>query len=329
VNGAPPLAVRRVAVTPAVVAVELALVIASPLILALAAAASLLDARRRRPWRLALLVCGYCALELIATAGGVVLWLRRADGDASYALVGRFLQRVRRLAEATTGFEMQIESDSREAQEFLAARAAPALVLSRHAGAGDSFLIVQELLCRYGRHPRIVMKAALQLDPLIDMFGNRVPNCFIGPGREHAEKAIETLAGGLDAHEALLIFPEGGNFSLARRRRGIARLVRAGERDAARSAMRMHHVTAPNPGGVLAALDASPGAGVVVVGHTGLADAESTGAFWRSVPFRSPARMRLWLIERSQIPDGEDERADWLFEWWDRVDDWIGAGGVE
>ena len=44
---------------------------------------------------------------------------------------------------------------------------------------------------------------------------------------------------------------------------------------------------------------------------------------------RRPARMRLWLVERSEVPSDEDERAEWLFGWWHRVDDWIAAGGVE
>ena len=59
-------------------------------------------------------------------------------------------------------------------------------MLSRHAGPGDSFLLVHQLLSVYGRRPRVVMKAALQFDPSLDVLGNRLPNVFVrhaGPGR--------------------------------------------------------------------------------------------------------------------------------------------------
>jgi len=52
-------------------------------------------------------------------------------------------------------------------------------VLSRHAGPGDSFLLIHQLLSVYGRRPRVVMKAALQFDPSLDVLGNRLPNVFI------------------------------------------------------------------------------------------------------------------------------------------------------
>jgi hypothetical protein len=34
--------------------------------------------------------------------------------------------------------------------------------------------------------------------------------------------------------------------------------------------------------------------------------------------------MRWWRVPRSEIPAGRDERIDWLFGWWERVDAWIG-----
>ncbi|MBK7321565.1 MAG: hypothetical protein IPI82_03655 [Candidatus Microthrix sp.] len=40
---------------------------------------------------------------------------------------------------------------------------APPIVLSRHAGPADSFLLLHEVMSWEGRRPRIVAKAALQL----------------------------------------------------------------------------------------------------------------------------------------------------------------------
>ncbi|MGO9191302.1 MAG: 1-acyl-sn-glycerol-3-phosphate acyltransferase [Streptosporangiaceae bacterium] len=86
---------------------------------------------------------------------------------------------------------------------------------SRHAGPGDSFLLVHQLLSIYQRRPRVVMKATLQLDPNVDIVGNRLPNVFIkhrpAGERIHTEQ-IGRLARGLDQNSALVIFPEGGNW---------------------------------------------------------------------------------------------------------------------
>jgi len=59
------------------------------------------------------------------------------------------------------------------------------------------------------------MKATLQLDPNVDIVGNRLPNVFIkhrpAGERIHTEQ-IGRLARGLDQNSALVIFPEGGNW---------------------------------------------------------------------------------------------------------------------
>jgi 1-acyl-sn-glycerol-3-phosphate acyltransferase len=162
----------------------------------------------------------------------------------------------------------------------------------------------------------------------VDLFGNRVPNCFIEAGTPDAEAAIASLARGLGRRDALLIFPEGGNFSLERRRRAIAHLVAIGRRRTARKAMRLHNVAPPRLGGVLAALDAAPEADIVLIAHTGLADASGPRAFWRAIPLERPARMCLWHVPRSEIPDSDSEVGDWLMGWWSRLDAWVGAGGV-
>ena len=55
----------------------------------------------------------------------------------------------------------------------------PAIVLSRYAEPRDSFLLVHQLLSVCQQRPRVVMKAALQLDPSVDIVGNRLPNVWI------------------------------------------------------------------------------------------------------------------------------------------------------
>ena len=55
------------------------------------------------------------------------------------------------------------------------------VVLSIHSGEGDSLLVLDHLLRRHGRRPRIVMHELLALDPLIDVIGRRLPNRFVDP----------------------------------------------------------------------------------------------------------------------------------------------------
>ncbi len=128
----------------------------------------------------------------------------------------------------------------------------PELVLCRHAGPGDSFILIHALVNWFRREPRIVLKDTLQWDPAIDVLLNRLPSRFIAPGRDGADSLTEQvghLAVGLDDDDAFVIFPEGGNFTPRRRVRAIARLRDRGHERMALRAEAMRHVLAPQPGG--------------------------------------------------------------------------------
>ncbi|HEY0642637.1 MAG TPA: 1-acyl-sn-glycerol-3-phosphate acyltransferase, partial [Nocardioides sp.] len=140
---------------------------------------------------------------------------------------------------------------------------------------------------------------------------------------EDLESQIAALAKGLDHNDAFVIFPEGGNFTSERRDRAIARLRKLGLERMAVRAEEMTHVLAPRPGGVLAALEAAPEADVLVVAHTGLDHLVTVSDLWRSLPMDKQITMRWWQVSRAEIPAGREERIDWLYGWWERVDDWI------
>ena len=91
----------------------------------------------------------------------------------------------------------------------------------------------------------------------------------------------------------------------------------------AQRAEQMIHVLAPRPGGFLAALDAAPEADVVLVAHTGLDHMVTVGEVWRELPMDKRIIMRWWQIPRAEIPAGREERIEWLFGWWERIDVWI------
>ena len=120
-----------------------------------------------------------------------------------------------------------------------------------------------------------------------------------------------------------MIFPEGGNFTAARRDRAIGRLRKLGLERMARRAEQMTHVLAPRPGGLLAALDAAPDADVVLVAHTGLDHVITLADVWHSLPMDKRLLMGWWRIPHEDIPLDRDARIEWLYEWWRRVDEWI------
>ena len=158
------------------------------------------------------------------------------------------------------------------------------------------------------------------------MLLTRLPSRFIssrpGPGRD-LEAEVGQLARDLDENDAFVIFPEGGNFTAERRVRSIARLRKLGLTKMADRAEAMVHVLAPRPGGVLAALDAAPEADVLLVAHTGLDHVVTVRDVWHALPMDKRLQMGWWRIPREEIPDGREERIDWLFGRWQQVDAWV------
>jgi 1-acyl-sn-glycerol-3-phosphate acyltransferase len=203
----------------------------------------------------------------------------------------------------------------------------PTIVVSRHAGPADSFIIVNTLLNKFEREPAIVLKDTLQWDPAIDVLLNRVPTRFIttGPRRKAAGGAIAVgeLASGLEDNDTLLIFPEGGNVTARRRTRRIDQLRAQGHDELAERAESMTHVMPPHAGGVLAAMHAAPQARVVMMAHTGLERLETVGQIWKALPVDKRITLKMWTVPDESIPQSQDEREAWLYDWWERIDAWI------
>ncbi len=200
----------------------------------------------------------------------------------------------------------------------------PVLVLARHGGLGDSIALIWILLDRYGRRPRVVLKAVLQWEPLLDVALNRFGACFL-PGKEPdggvPADRIGTLAAAIGPSDALLLFPEGANWTPRRRDRAIEGLRTRGKHRAAGAAALMPHLLPPRPAGVFACLDARPGLAVVMVAHTGLDKLTSAAMVWRAIPFDRPMRVRWW--PGSPAPEDPDARLEWLTAEWAVVDEWI------
>jgi 1-acyl-sn-glycerol-3-phosphate acyltransferase len=323
-----PKVVRRLLIAPAVVAVEAILVLLSPLVLLMAALVSPLVGGWR-PLRAAVIALAFAARHMAAIVACLALWLVSGLGGgtqtermqrAHYRLMRWFVAGLYETIVAVARVEVRA-TESAVAGRVLSDKDRPVVLLGRHAGEGDTLLALYELLCPHGREARIVMHERLRLDPLIDVLGDRLPNRFVDPRGGDTERDIAEMAQSLDAAGALVIFPEGRNFSAEHRQRAIERLERAGHAEQAEIARGLRHVSAPRPGGALAAIDAAPASDVIVMGHagfpTGLRDV------WRHLPERQTIEIRLWHEPAGAIPADRDARIDWLYAWWERIDAWV------
>ncbi|MCB0897155.1 MAG: lysophospholipid acyltransferase family protein [Nocardioides sp.] len=323
---------RRLVLAPAVVALVVLLWVTLPVWLLVAAALSPIVPGRLRPLRILWVAIVYLTCEALLLVVMLGLWISSGFGwrlrtpyfeGIHYDLVQGTMWVFFREARRVLRLRIETEGPAPDAHPGL-----PILVLCRHAGPGDSFVLIHTLMAWYDREPRVVLKDTLAWDPWIAVLAGRIPARFIAPNPgdgERLEEQIASLATGLDANDAFVIFPEGGNFTPQRRQRAIDRLRRLGLERMAERAERMTHVLAPRPGGFLAALDAAPGADVVLVAHTGLDHMATVADVWRELPMDKRIVMRWWQVPREEIPDGREERIDWLFGWWERIDDWIAA----
>ncbi|MBV9384285.1 MAG: 1-acyl-sn-glycerol-3-phosphate acyltransferase [Streptosporangiaceae bacterium] len=336
----PPRVVRRLVLAPLVMVIAVALAVLYPLLALMTRVLGLAGLSRRdrtRSLRLLSFALVWLMSETLALFMCLALWVASGFGgrlhtepyqDRHYAVMRWFLDRVYRAASETFGLRVEVEEPELTAAEQAARLARPVLVFSRHAGPGDSFLLARHLLSVYGRRPRVVMKASMQLDPSVDVVGNRLPNAFIQPRRTGGKVSvaeIRRLARGLGPKDALVLFPEGGNWTPGRWRRAIRRLESGGRRDLAARARDMPNLLPPRASGALAAIESCPEADVIFVAHAGLDKLVTAGDVWRNLPLTEVVRARWWRVPAGEVPRslGHEEQVTWLYDWWRRVDEWI------
>ena len=332
----PPPALRRPVTVTAWLVMSIICLALSPVLLAVAAATS---AVTRRPQALIFtrLVVAYFALELATLLACGGLWLASAGG----VFMGtQLFQRLhhRLLRWFVRGFARRwlalLDIDVPEEEPNAATRALeadrPLLFFSRHAGPGDTVLLIDLLLTRFDRLPSVVFKESVALDPCVDLIAHRLPHAILDTAdKEECEARIEEVAAGLGSRGVLLLFPEGGNFTAERRRRAVRKLWRTGRRREAAKADGMAHVLPPRPSGALAALRGNPRADVIFGAHSGLGLAAFPREIWRETPLSKTFTTHLWLSPAAEHPVEPDAQVAWLYDWWKRLDEWIEAAGTE
>jgi 1-acyl-sn-glycerol-3-phosphate acyltransferase len=326
----PPTVIRRAVLDPVWPSIAAAMALVLLLVAAVSALAAPLT-RRRRLLRFALLGALYLILDASLVVCCAALWLR--DPLAGHRDPARWSRRHEALlrtslalllaaARRLLGFRVEVQEPPD--QDGISGH--PLLVLARHGGPGDSFALVEMLMSRYRRRPAIVLTERLRWDPGMDLLLGRLPSCFVrrGGGPAAATRLTE-MARDMDCDDAILLFPEGGNWTPGRHRRVIARLTRAGRRSDAADAASNKHVLPPRAGGVLACLAGRGDLNVAVVAHTGLDDLVGPMSIWRAVPVSEPMVVRWWYEPGKALPRGAASRRDWLRLQWAIVDSWIDA----
>ncbi|GEL96067.1 1-acyl-sn-glycerol-3-phosphate acyltransferase [Cellulomonas composti] len=336
----PPKWVRRVVLAPLMVALAF-VVMPVGLIFAgiVGAAITWLLPGRLRIVRAIWMVIFYILWDATALVAAFSLWIASGFGfflrrpwwqGVHYRFAGTMLRVL--FWQIRWTLRLQIDVVDAELGSVLVGQ--PIIVASRHAGPGDSFILVHALLNWFDRAPRIVLKDTLQWDPAIDVLLNRLPSQFITPRsarRSDAPRlsdAVGDLAAGLGPDGALVIFPEGGNVTPGRRARRIDTLREQGQHHLAEQAEQMVNVMAPHSGGLLSALGAASDAGVVFVAHTGLDRLVTVRDIWRELPMDKRIVMKGWSVPPQDVPRDPGDQEEWLFAHWRRIDDWIAAFDV-
>ena len=332
----PPAPVRRPITVTVWLVMSVVCLALSPLWLALAA---LVSAVMGRPQALifARLVVTYFALEFstliacatlwLASGGGLLLGTRRFQ-RLHYRLLRWFVHGFARRCLAFFDIRVPAE-ESTEASRALESDG-PLLFFSRHAGPGDTILVIDRLLTRFDRLPSVVFKQSVALDPCVDLIGHRLPHAVLDTSeKEECEARIEQVAAGLGPRGVLVLFPEGGNFTPERRRRAIRKLWRTGRQREAAKAERMSHVLPPRPTGALAAFRGNPEADVIFGAHSGLGLAAFPSEIWHEPPLGKTFHTRMWLAPAAERPLDPDAQVAWIYDWWKQLDTWIEDQGTE
>jgi 1-acyl-sn-glycerol-3-phosphate acyltransferase len=330
----PPRWVRRLVIAPLVVALAVVMV-PTTLMFALVVGAALTWALpgRLRVLRLLWMIAFYIVWDAAALLALLGLWIasgcglfaarpwyRRAHVRLARGMLALFFWQVRWTLRLRIDVDVPADAVLPET---------PLVVLSRHAGPGDSFILVDRLLGLAGRAPAIVLKDSLQWDPAIDVLLHRLPSAFVTPasrrpaGQPGARQTVRALAVDLTADDALVLFPEGGNVTPRRQAARVAALEEAGREELARRARELTYVMAPHVGGFSAAMEGSPAASVLVVAHTGLERLVTVRDIWRELPMDKTIVLRGWLHPAGTVPQDAAGRETWLFDQWKTVDSWI------
>lgn len=320
----PPLVLRRIILDPiyfVLAPVGMLLLI----LLGLVSALLEIFSSRKRGWRLLWTAAAAVFLDWSIFTRCLWLWCamppwRRDPQEWTvrhFAVLSQELRRFMLYADRLVGLRFEVSAPS-------PAPGRPVLLLARHAGVGDSLLMVFLITDALQRVPRVVLKKALLWDPAMDLCIRRLGAYFIaahGVSRGKQQQQLQSFAASLGPQDATLLFPEGRNWTPRRHRAELEEALSDGEPERAAWLERHPRVLSPHATGVRRILATRPDCQVLIGGHQGLEDLRSVPIIWRALPLHRDIHVELRAVE----PPSDEHIADWLHDEWSRLDRWTDA----
>ncbi len=206
------------------------------------------------------------------------------------------------------------------------------LVFIRHVSVGDT--LVSSVFCEKPKNflLRYVIKSELLWDPCVDICGQRTGAAFVrrdGADPEVQAERVRRLGRSLGPNEGALIYPEGTRFTEEKRSRIIERLMQASDTGLAERAKELRYVLPPRLSGPFALLDECPNHDVLFIAHVGFDKLTTFHDLWSGALIDCRIRVAFWRVPATEIPKERHARIDWLYEEWQRVDNWVGRKLLE
>ena len=173
------------------------------------------------------------------------------DGDR---LMKDFLNAAYAAARKLLDVEVVLDPSSASPESI--PRDEPVIVLSRHCGPGDSVLVAWLLTFQYRLQVRIVLKAVLRFEPVLDFAGQRGMPVLPGPRRSRPSTDPRSRRFAVRRPGASAV-SRRGELQLPRWHAAIAELRSTGRIRAAKRALRRSYTLPPRTGGVTAAVTRS------------------------------------------------------------------------
>lgn len=315
---------RRLKTIPALTVISMLLLVTLPLTIPLALGVDLLRwVSSRTPFmatRILAFGVSYAWLEIAGLVMLAGVWLitrgerlRSATFRIQLWWASAVLAAVRRI------FGLDVNAEGLDALTET-----PFVLVARHTSIVDNLLPAHFISRPFGVRLAYVMKAELEVDPCLDVAGNRLPNVFVrrGAGETEGEVgAIRALGSSLGPGEGVLIYPEGTRFQPEKMARAVDRLANRSP-DLYEIARGFRTVLPPRPAGTMALID-STGGDVVVMAHRGLDGFARVADIWRGGMVHQAVDVLFWRIDRASIPSGRAERLEWLYRVWEDIDRWV------
>ncbi len=279
--------------------------------------------------RFSLMISWYLLMECIGVLLALLLWLgtlggyfinfrssQRAHALVQYFWVASLLSGVRKIINGKVTFpNLDLPDDK------------PLLIAAQHCSFFDA-LIPTVLIGKNTNNLvlRHVLKSELLLSPSLDLYGGRLPNCFVTRSGKQSDieiSGIHSLAENL-SNDVCVIFPEGTFHSQQRFENIIQRIEKADT-----NSIRLHrisqlkHLLPVKPGGVLAMITAAPNAQLLFVGHYGLKPFGSMKDILSNIPFTAPIEIYVHQVPVLDMPTEEEKCLEAIDREWLNIDKWI------